>query len=343
MKALFLILFPIVLFGQNRVEPINDNINRTSMRGLFSVDATIAWASGTGGVIMKTTDGINWVSYKKSEFEKLDFRDIHAFNKKKAIIMSSGDGCEIYKTKNGGKKWKKVYENNQKGIFFDGMDFWDDVNGIAFSDPINKQLYIIETNDGGSSWHKLESVNLPKTLKGEAGFAASGTGIVCIGDSTVFIGTGGGKKARVFKSTNRGKTWQVYETPLRGGEGNGIYSMAFVNEKNGIVIGGNYLDSTYTDSICAITNDGGATWRLISKKPPQGYRSCITYNGQGIFISCGRTGVDISTDGKKWKHVTDDAYYSCVANGDIGWLTGRSGKMAQLFIKREFLLQYFSN
>jgi photosystem II stability/assembly factor-like uncharacterized protein len=337
---ILLFLFPTYFFSQKLIQPIDANGYKTSMRGLYSVNRDVIWASGTGGVIMKTSNGENWKSIKKVEFEKLDFRDIHAFNKKEAIIMSSGDGCEMYRTKNGGKKWEKVYENKEKGIFFDGMDFWDNKNGIAFSDPINNQFFLIRTEDGGNTWEKIESVNLPKTLTGEAGFAASGTGIVCKGNSTVFIGTGGGERARVYKSTDRGNTWEVYDTPLRGGEGNGIYSMSFIDEKRGIVIGGNYLDSTYIDSICAITSDGGETWKLISEKPPQGYRSCIAYNGKGIFLSCGRTGVDISTDGKSWRHLTDDAYYSCVVNGDTGWLTGRGGKMAKIHIKRELLLQY---
>lgn len=333
------ILFPVFLFGQKSITPINANEFNTSMRGLYSVNKKVVWASGTGGVIMRTTNNKKWKTFKKSNFKALDFRDVHAFNKKEAIIMSSGDGCEIYKTKNGGKDWFKVYENKEEGIFFDGMDFWDQKHGLAFSDPINNQFYIIETKNGGNSWDKLESINLPRTLKDEAGFAASGTGIICIGDSIVYIGSGGGARARVFKSTDRGKNWKVYDTPLRGGVGNGIYSMSFKDESNGVVIGGNYLDSTYTDSICAITNDGGVTWQLVDQEPPQGYRSCVAYNGAGIFISCGRTGIDISYDGETWNHLSDDAYYSCVVNGSSGWLTGRKGKIAQLDISKKQLIQ----
>jgi len=329
--SIFLIFLPIIFYGQKIIEPLNVNEHKTSMRGLYNVNKNTTWASGTGGVILIYNKN-KWKVIKEKSFENLDFRDIHAFNKKEAVIMSSGDGCEIYKTSNGGEKWVKVYENKEEGIFFDGMDFWDDKNGLAFSDPINNQLYIISTNNGGSSWKKLTV--LPNVLDGEAGFAASGTGIVCKGDSTVFIGTGGGKKVRVLKSTNRGRTWKTYDTPLRGGNGYGIYSMSFIDEKNGVVIGGNYFDSTYTNAICAVTNDGGITWELVNKAPPKGYRSCVTHNGKDLFISCGRTGIDISKDGKTWIHVSDDAYYSCVANGDVAWLTGRKGKIAKMNIEQ---------
>jgi len=341
-SLLLIVLLPMFCFSQTLIQPIAVNTYKSSMRGLHSVDRNIIWATGTDGVILKTVDGEKWKLMRQEALSKLDFRDIHAFNKKEALIMSSGDGCQIYRTKNGGKKWTSVYTNMAKGIFFDGMDFWDDNSGIAFSDPIDGYFYMIKTNDGGKSWEKLVPIKMPKILKGEAGFAASGTGIVCKGDSTVFIGTGGGERARVFKSKNRGKTWKVYDTPLKSGESYGIYSMSFINEKHGVVVGGSYLDSTYTDAICAVTNDGGASWTLVAKKGPKGYRSCVSYNRRGVFISCGRTGVDISMDGKVWRHISDEAYYSCVLNGDVGWLTGKAGKMAKINVKRELVYQYMN-
>ena len=247
--------------------------------------------------------------------------------------MSSGDGCEIYKTNDAQKTWRLVYKNNDEGIFFDGMDFWNDKHGIAFSDPVNNHLYIIETNDGGDSWQKLNSITLPKTLKSEAGFAASGTGIICVGDSTVYIGTGGGEVSRVFISHDRGINWKVVNTPMMTGEASGIYSMVFLDKNNGVAVGGNYLDSLNTKGNCVITSDGGLTWNL-PLTPPTGYRSCVAYNKKGLLICTGRNGIDVSYDkGNNWKHISDDAYYSCVINGSMGFLTGRNGKMAKIVIK----------
>ncbi len=305
----------------------------SSMRGLYSVDEKITWASGSNGYVLHTTDNENWLTYQDTSWSGLDFRDIHAFNEKEAIIMSSGDGCKMYKTFDGSKSWDLVYENNSKGIFFDGMDFWDETHGIAFSDPIDNRLYIIETKDGGNSWSELKSIELPKTLDGEAGFAASGTGIVCSGDGTVFIGSGGGAISRVFVSHNSGKTWDVIDTPMMKGEASGIYSMTFLDELHGVAVGGNYLDSANTEGNCIITSDGGLTWER-SLLPPTGYRSGVCHNGNGVLIATGRNGIDVSFDkGINWKHVTDDAYYSCVMNGDSGWLTGRNGKMAKIQFK----------
>jgi len=334
-NLIYILSFLILFSCQEKdvvIIPVKNVLADNSKRGLFAVNENVVWASGTDGVILSTSNNKDWNKFEDAAFAHLDFRDIHAFNENEAVIMSSGDGCEMYKTKDGGKSWKKVYENKEAGIFFDGMDFWDDNTGIAFSDPIDHHIYMITTTDGGSSWSKLKTNKLPETLSGEAGFAASGTGIVCVGDSTVYIGTGGGEMSRIFISHNRGLNWETVNTPMRTGEASGIYSMVFLDELNGVVVGGNYLDSAGLDGSCSITSDGGLTWSLPAVTPT-GYRSCVAYNGDGVLIATGRNGVDVSYDkGNNWNHVSDDAYYSCVISKSRGWLIGKRGKMARIMI-----------
>ena len=161
----FLSLFSCVE-KEIKIIPVKNSLSENSKRGLFAISENVIWTSGTKGSVMLTVNKKDWNKFEDTSWSNLDFRDIHAFNEKEAIVMSSGDGCEMYKTKDGGGSWKKVYENKTKGIFFDGMDFWDNKNGIAFSDPINNQLYIITTIDGGDSWQELNSNSLPQTLKG---------------------------------------------------------------------------------------------------------------------------------------------------------------------------------
>jgi len=330
--VLILCLFGLSIIAQEvKIIPVDFNSKKTSMRGLHAIGEDAVWASGTGGVVMRRIDSTRWKIHEDEQWNHLDFRDIHVFNKKEAIIMSSGNGCDMYKTIDGGKKWTLVFKNYMKGVFFNGMDFWDDQSGIAFSDPIDGKLFIIHTSNGGKSWNTIKDMEIPKTLKGEAGFAASGTGIVCVGDSSVYIGTGESDVARVFVSHNRGKSWGVIETSMRKGEASGIYSIAFLDEQHGVAVGGNYKDSTSTKGNCVITDDGGLTWK-VPKVAPQGYKSCVAVSTSGILITCGRTGVDVSYDkGMTWKHVANDGYYSCVLNtSNGGWLTGRDGKMARL-------------
>ncbi|MFX8910908.1 hypothetical protein ABTN03_19845, partial [Acinetobacter baumannii] len=53
---------------------------KTSIRGLSVVDDKIFWASGSNGMVARTTDGgktIEWQQVKG--YEKRDFRDVEAF------------------------------------------------------------------------------------------------------------------------------------------------------------------------------------------------------------------------------------------------------------------------
>ena len=79
-------------------------------------------------------------------------------------------------------------------------------------------------------------------LKVKLLFAASNTNIKII-DNIIWIVTGGAK-ARVFKSVDFGDTWEVFDTPIIQGDGpQGIYSVDFAYELNGIVVGGNYYET----------------------------------------------------------------------------------------------------
>src|SRR5205823_4515201 len=76
---------------------------------------------------------------------------------------------------------------------------------------------------------------IPPALQGEAAFAASGSCLTVQGLTSVWIGTGGGAKARVYRSTDRGRTWSVAETPVHaGGASSGIFSVAFRDARHGI-------------------------------------------------------------------------------------------------------------
>src|SRR4029077_16099330 len=89
---------------------IKQNVNTTaSLRGLSVVNEKVVWASGTGGTVIRTIDGgKTWNVITVPGSEKLDFRDIEAFDANTAYILSIGNGeaSRIYKTIDGGKNWQ---------------------------------------------------------------------------------------------------------------------------------------------------------------------------------------------------------------------------------------------
>lgn len=301
------------------------------LRGLYQVNDNIAWASGTKCSVIKTTNGIDWKDVSVKDTANLDFRDIHAFNENEAVVLSAGNGVVIYYTRDGGSYWKVVYSDTNVSMFFDGMDFNKQGIGFAFGDPINGKMQLLKSVDFGKSWKAVAPENQPELLENEAGFAASGTGII-VSEEAIKIATGGGAKSRILVSQIDNLHWKYYDTPIASGDGTGIFSMSFKDELNGVIVGGNYVDSTNSSSNCALTEDGGQTWTLISNKNPRGYRSCVAANQSGsALITSGRTGVEYSLDnGKSWISLSDQGYYSVSIHESAGWAVGRYGKMAKI-------------
>ena len=291
-----------------------------SFRGLDVVSKNVVWASGTGGTVVRTIDGgKSWDVLKVPGAEKLDFRDIEAFDANTAYILSIGNGesSRIYKTIDGGKTWKLQFKNTIEKAFFDSIAFWDEKNGMAQSDPVDGKYVFYRTTDG-ENWTRVDTSNMPSVKEGEAAFAASGTCIITHGKKRIWLITGG-MDARVFYSKNRGKTWKVYDTPIvNGTAGSGIFGIAMRDKKRGIIVGGNYEKPDDVNSNLAFTKDGGKTWR--SAKGLGGYRSGVAYVDKKTIIAVGSNGSDISKDnGRTWENIDKESYNTVASTGKLNW------------------------
>ena len=332
----FLILIFICKFSfaqkEFQIDTFSLQVN-SSFRGLSVVNDDVIWISGSNGYVGISTDGGNRFYINQIiGFEKFDFRDIEAFSDKDAIVMSAGSPAVFLKTKDGGASWKITYSNNTKEIFFDGMDFWDDKKGIAFSDPIDKRLFIIKTEDGGKSWKEIPFGNSPLMQDGEAGFAASGTSIRVTGDGYAFIGTGG-KAAHLFTSDDFGKTWKKFSCPMiKFKESTGVFSLAFRDGRTGMVAGGDYAADTLSKDNFFLTFNGGRSWKSPFKVP-LGFRSCVEYITQTWLIATGSSGTDISYDGgQTWKKLSVIGFNVVrrAKKGKIVFLAGNKGLIGVL-------------
>ena len=305
-----------------------------SLRGLSVVSDQVAWASGSGGTCLRTTDGgTTWEKLTIPGTDSVDFRDIEAFSADEACMLSAGEPAFLYHTTDGGQHWQLRYENRTPGIFFDVLTFWDDTHGIAMSDPVDGQFVLIRTRDGGKHWEPLSTDHMPPPAPGEAGFAASGTGMATWGSKHVWLATGG-KQARVFRSEDQGQTWKVADTPLQQGEASqGIFSIARVDAQQGVAVGGDYLQPDNMTRTACFTDDGGQTWQL-SQTFPSGYRSAVAYHpASQILMTVGPSGSDYSTDhGKHWLPADTVGYHAVqlVPNQRVGWATGSEGRVARV-------------
>ena len=305
---------------------------KASLRGLSVVSEKVIWASGTNGTFLRTIDGgKNWTIGQVPGAEKLDFRDVEAFDGNTAYVLSIGDGetSRIYKTTDGGKTWKLQFKNSNPKVFLDAFAFWDANNGMAMSDPVNGKYVLLGTSDGGENWKLLDTDKMPNAKTGEAAFAASGTCIITSGKNNVFL-ISGGQDARVFRSENRGKTWLVSDSPIaKGTAGSGIFSIAMSDKNRGVIVGGNYEKPGEINDNLALTNDGGKNWK--SGKGLNGYRSGVTFVDKKTLIAVGASGSDLSVDGgKTWKNLDKENYNSVQARGkNAVWAVGANGLAAK--------------
>jgi photosystem II stability/assembly factor-like uncharacterized protein len=309
--------------------------SKSDFRGLCVVSSKVAWVGGTKGTVARTIDGgTTWSVATVPGAEKLDFRDVEAFGETTAYLLSAGpgDASRIYKTINGGKSWTMQFKSADPAAFFDAIAFWDEQHGIALGDPIKGQFQLIATADGGTNWNPIATKVLPPALPGEGAFAASGTCLVTHGDTDVWFATGGAKTARVFHSKDRGQNWMVRDTPIiAGAESAGIFSIAFRDERFGMIVGGDYRKPNEIGATAAITSDGGKTWKLLDGRLP--FRSAVAW-AKDRWVAVGISGSDTSLDdGATW-NVLDRENYNSVGftTSGEGWAIGPKGRIAK-FVK----------
>jgi len=260
-------------------QTIQNSHTTENLRGLSTPAPNVAWASGTHGTYLRTTDaGHTWLPAQVPGAEALDFRDVDAFSSDLAYLLAAGPGDQsrIYKTTDAGKTWSLEFTNQDPKGFFDCMAFWTPNHGIAVGDPVNGKFELITTGNGGKTWTPILPDRLPPAIAGEGAFAASGTCIAVQGENNVWSATGG-KAARVFHSSDAGKNWTVTETPIvHGTDSAGIFSIAFRDAKHGVIAGGDYQHPDQNGANLAITHDGGRTWALAPISP-QWYFSAVTF------------------------------------------------------------------
>ena len=234
------------------------------------------------------------------------------------------------------KNSKLVYSESDSDVFYDSMDFWNALEGIAIGDPTEGCLSILMTRDGGENWYKIPCKQLPKAVNGEAAFAASDTNISIVGDH-VWIASGG-VASRVFYSSDRGHSWTVFETPIvQGTSTTGMYSIDFYDSKNGFAVGGDYTQPKSNINTIIKTSDGGQTWYAVGDDNNPGYRSCVQYfpnsDAKGL-IAIGFEGIDYSSDtGASWTSLSDEGFYTFrFLNDSIAFAAGK-GRIVQLDFK----------
>ncbi|MES2560105.1 MAG: YCF48-related protein [Bacteroidota bacterium] len=319
-------------------------LSKTSFRGLSVVNDQTIWVSGSRGTIARSVDGGKSFGYKQLKgYEKSDFRDIEAFDDKRAIIMSSGTPAYILKTTNGGDTWKEVYKNMDTAYFLDAMDFWDEKRGMLVGDPIKGHFILLQTKDGGETWKELDTILTPKAFDGEAVFAASGTSLRCWGRNEFGFVTGG-VISRLWRSDfkcsySKSDTLEM----IQGKQSQGTFSF-YKMDKSWMFVGGDYMNDTQitkANVYYAFKNvDNAHNWG----ENIHGYKSAVElinigFYGHPHFIATGTSGTEIGkylcgflNCSYHWDKVSSESFHVVrkAKNGNAIFLAGPKGKIGRL-------------
>lgn len=195
------------------------------------------WISGSGGVIMHSTDfGTSW--QYQSKIPGVNLTSI-LFASDKVGYAAGYDGA-FFKTKDGGKSWDaKFLRINKVSLYVQDMFFINDNVGYAtFSNRM-----IAKTTDGGNTWKAV----LPDLMD----FNQICYGLYFFNElSGYVVGKVGNKIDAIYKTTDGGQNWDIKTNILKAN----LKDVAFGNEKTGAIVADGFKG--------LYTTDGGETWNI---------------------------------------------------------------------------------
>ena len=259
---LFTILLAITLssFAQDWIQVDSELANGLGV-GQISVgmnDATALWAApiNADGTIndsfTKSTDGgLTWTSGDFNAGTGLSM--LFAIDATTCwAVFNTGATQGLYKTTDGGATWVKKGGVYNASSFANVIHFYNNNEGFAMGDPVGGYYEIYTTTDGGETWTRVPTGSIPAPTSGEYGITGNTTSV---GNNSWF----GTNMGRVFRSTNKGFTWQAALTPF--GTANVVQPL-FKNANVGICFR-SYLNMGIEPEL-NVSSDGGATWTVLA-------------------------------------------------------------------------------
>lgn len=321
---------------------MQESHSNAGLRGIHAVNSTIAWASGTNGTVLRTTDGgTHWQKCAvPPDADKLDFRAVWAWDDQNAYAMSAGPGelSRVYATSDGCTHWFEIGRNKDPKGFWDAMVFAADGKlrngvdrtGVLMGDPVEGKFYVAKQKFG-RGFRMADDFSCSPNPD-ESAFAASNSSVAVL-PLQIMVGTGGKSGPRVLISVPMMSkdTCTAYPVPLASGaDSTGIFSLIFRTAQIGIAVGGDYQKPDATAGTAAWSNDGGHHWTAATT-PPHGYRSAVAWDeAKGVWIAAGTNGSDQSRDdGKTWEPLDKGNWNALSLPFAVG-PNGRIGKFADV-------------
>ncbi len=263
------------------------------------------------GIYKSEDDGKTWKNMGLKNSQHISTVIIHPGNSDVVYVAvqgplwSKGGERGFYKTTDGGETWKKTLGDNE----------WTGVTDIV-TDPRNPDLIYAATwqrhrtvaaylgggpntalhksTDGGETWEKLTK-GLPTSNMGKIGLAISPQQPdVLYAAIELDLRTGG-----VYKSTNRGASWNKMSDAVSGATGPHYYQELYASPHQ--------FDKLYlVDVRMQVSEDGGKSFRRMNEEYKHSDNHAIAFKKDDPdYILVGSDGgLYESFDGEKnWRHI----------------------------------------
>lgn len=277
------------------------------------------------GVYKSTDDGKTWSNMGLKESQHISKIVVHPKNSdiiwvaSQGPLWNSGGDRGLFKSTDGGKNWNKVL----------GVNDWTGVTDLVI-DPTNPdRMYaatwqrhrtvaaymgggpgsgIYISNDGGNNWEK-SSNGLPKSNLGKIGLAISFQNPDIIYASVETDRRKGG----IYKSTNRGASWEKQSETVSGGTGPHYYQELYASP--------HAFDRLYLmDVRIQVSDDGGKTFRTLKEENKHSDNHSITFraNDPNYLLVGTDAGIYESFDlAENWRFIPNlplTQYYKVAVN-----------------------------
>lgn len=257
----------------------------------FSSDGNVWFVTDSGNVLKSNIATGEWMvtsHVAASEPKFITFLDRDTGYIVSDIFTRENVGCQVFKTEDSGRTWKKVYENNDSGNASSVIVPDKETILLAINDE-----YLIESRNGGKTWHLrglgYDIQSFDKIFEvdrtGAQDFARTANGDIWIV----------GEKASVFSSTDLGLSWnRITGLPTLTENLTTLKSIAFSPDGLGVIVGSN--------GIILVSRDIGKSWTQVgheltdsvllndpSERTPDNLLKVVF--SKGMFTILGRRGL----------------------------------------------------
>ncbi|MDD2633906.1 MAG: C10 family peptidase [Bacteroidales bacterium] len=230
-----------------------------------------------------------------------------------AYPTGTGQTGGIWKTTNGGSNWTRqnTATYNNASSFTNVVYFWDENNGFCQGDPINEEFELYTTTNGGTTWTAVSAANIPNPQTSEYGYVRK---YEVIGNH-IWFGT---NKGRLYHSSNKGISFEVFNTPVSDFAGaSASANFSFKDANNGLIV--NQSGTVYK------TTNGGASWTQLTTSGTVFTNGLCWIEGTDVVFSTGAatdaSGSSYSQDGGlSWTTIDEVQHlYVDFINPNTGW------------------------